>query len=109
MHFLVDAQLPPSLVNWLTAKGHTALHVIDLAQLSASDLQIWDHAIQTNAVVITKDEDFADRVSRTATGPIIVWLRVGNATNRSLIEWLEPRWSHVIQLISESNRLIEVR
>ena len=109
MDFLIEAQLPPALVNWLIERGHTASHVADLAQINATDLQIWDHAFRTNSIVLTKDEDFSDRVSRTTTGPTIVWLRIGNATTRSLVEWLEPRWPSIIQLIGESNRLIEVR
>jgi predicted nuclease of predicted toxin-antitoxin system len=30
MRFLVDAQLPPALANWLAAQGHDAAHVADL-------------------------------------------------------------------------------
>jgi len=40
---------------------------------------------------------------------VIVWLRIGNATNRALLEWLEARWSSVVQLLIDDNRLIEVR
>jgi len=72
------------LARWLADQGHTA-------------------------IIVTKDEDFAERTPRTAVGPVIVWLRIGNATNRALLEWLEPRWSSVVQLLIDGNRLIEVR
>lgn len=29
MRFLIDAQLPPALVPWLTEQGHHAEHVVD--------------------------------------------------------------------------------
>ena len=75
----------------------------------AEDSMIWNHALGVDAIIVTKDEDFAERTARTAVGPVIVWLRIGNATNRALLEWLEPRWSSVVQLLIDDNRLIEVR
>jgi predicted nuclease of predicted toxin-antitoxin system len=30
MRFLVDAQLPPALAQWLASHGHDAMHVTDL-------------------------------------------------------------------------------
>jgi len=70
---------------------------------------IWNHAVGVDAIIVTKDEDFAERNARTAVGPVIAWLRLGNATNRALLEWLEPRWSSVVELLIGGNRLIEVR
>lgn len=86
MTFLVDAQLPPALVGWLTGLGYTAQHVDELGLREADDIVIWNHALTGGAVVITKDEDFAERTKRTPTGPVIIWLRIGNATNRALIQ-----------------------
>ena len=31
MRFLVDNQLPAALARWLTAQGHDAIHVLDVA------------------------------------------------------------------------------
>ena len=109
MNFLVDAQLPPGLVRWLADQGHSAQHVNDVGLTSAEDFVIWNYALGVDAIIVTKDEDFAERNARTAVGPVIVWLRIGNATNRALFEWLEPRWSSVVQLLTDDNRLIEVR
>ncbi len=109
MNFLVDAQLPPGLARWLTDQGHFAQHVEELGLADAEDSTIWNHAVSIDAVIVTKDEDFAERTSRTALGPVIVWLRIGNSTNRVLLQWLEPRWSVISQLLNDGNRLIEVR
>ena len=109
MHFLVDAQLPPGLADWLIEKGHPATHVNDIFLTAAEDTEIWDHAMESGSIVISKDEDFAERVSRTTKGPVVLWLRIGNATNRNLFQWLEPRWDAITQLLSEGNQLIEVR
>ena len=65
MNFLVDAQLPPGLARWLAEQGHTAQHVDKLGLGDAGDVTIWNHALSINAIIVTKDEDFAERISRT--------------------------------------------
>jgi len=108
MRFLVDAQLPPALAGWLREAGHEAQHVEDVGLREASDQTIWAHALQTGVIVVTKDEDFAERAARETTAPMIVWLRVGNTTNRFLREWIEPRLAGVVELAMQGHRLIEV-
>ena len=109
MNFLVDAQLPPGLARWLSDQGYSAQHVNDVGLAGAEDSVIWNHALRVDAIIVTKDEDFAERTARTAVRPMIVWLRIGNATNRALLEWLEARWSSVVQLLIDDNQLTEVR
>ncbi len=108
MKFLVDAQLPPALADWLRAAGHDAAHVEDVGLRAASDPAIWAHALQTGAIIVTKDEDFAERSVRETTTPVIVWLRVGNTTNRVLRAWIELRLPGIVRLAGQNNRLIEV-
>ena len=57
---------------------------------------------------MTKDEDFAARSVQDATAPVIVWLRVGNTTNRVLRAWIEPRLPGIAQLLAQGSRLVEV-
>jgi predicted nuclease of predicted toxin-antitoxin system len=106
--FLIDAQLPPALARWLQDAGHKAQHVQDVGLREATDVAIWTHALNTEAIIVTKDEDFAARSAREATGPVIVWLRAGNTTNVVLRGWIELRLSSVLQLVGDGHRLIEV-
>lgn len=108
MKFLVDAQLPPALACWLREAGHEAGHVEDVGLREANDGAIWAHALQTGAIIVTKDEDFAARSIQVATAPFIVWLRVGNTTNRALRAWIEPRLPGIAQLIAQDSRMVEV-
>ena len=64
MQFLVDAQLPPALARWLVAKSFEAEHVGDSGLSAASDADIWDYALRRDAVILTKDDDFAGRTKR---------------------------------------------
>jgi predicted nuclease of predicted toxin-antitoxin system len=107
--FLIDAQLPPVLADWLHQQGHEAQHIQAVGLQDADDEEVWDYAVRTGAVIVSKDEDFAERCARTTGGPVVVWFRVGNSTNRALLEWLQPRWSDLLMLLHAGNRLIEVR
>lgn len=75
----------------------------------AEDSAIWRHAQAQNLVIVTKDEDFARRAQTGATGPVIVWLRVGNTSNAALRAWLVPQLPELVRLIGQGGRLVEVR
>ena len=109
MKFLVDAQLPPALAVWLRELGHEAQHDQEIGLRDAEDSPIWQHAMQESAIVLTKDEDFAVRVRQGGSAPVIVWLRIGNGSNRALREWFLPLLPSVVQKIQAGHGFIEVR
>lgn len=108
MHFVVDAQLPPGLVRALAAWGHTAEHVFDRFPPGVSDSDIWQYAISCKGVIISKDEDFPQRVLTVENAPQVLWLRVGNTSNRALFEWLRPIWPSIEHSLQSGERLVEV-
>jgi predicted nuclease of predicted toxin-antitoxin system len=108
MRFLVDAQLPPALARWLAAKGHVAEHVDDKGLHGASDAAIWDFALQGDATIITKDEDFAQRKMLTGRGPIVVWIRLPNTRRRDLLAWFETAFPDIVSALERGETLIEV-
>ncbi|MGV3551562.1 DUF5615 family PIN-like protein [Rhizobium sp.] len=108
MIFLVDAQLPVAMARWLAAKGHQAQHVSEVQMQSASDSAIWHYAHEKQAVIITKDEDFANKRVLVLSGPTIVGVRLGNARNNALIDWLERGYSFMLEAIERGETLIEL-
>ena len=109
MKFLVDAQLPPALALWLSEAGHDAQAVRELGLREAEDGAIWQHAMTTGAVILTKDEDFPTRAQQTDISPVIVWLRVGNSSNRALRQWFLPYLTQIITSIEQGARVVEIR
>jgi predicted nuclease of predicted toxin-antitoxin system len=107
MKFLIDAQLPPALAGWLRDRGHEAEHVFDIGMVGASDVEIASRAEQAGAVLVTKDEDFTALRLPDRFG--LLWLRCGNATNRALFAWLEPRWPEIERLLSAGEQFVEAR
>ena len=107
MKFLVDAQLPPALCRWLATRGHEAVHVSEIGLLAAADAVIAERAIADDRILISKDEDFLALRLPDRFG--FLWLRCGNATNRTLTIWLEARWERVEELLEADERMIELR
>jgi predicted nuclease of predicted toxin-antitoxin system len=105
--FLVDAQLPPSLAEALRHAGCQAVHLIDLGLLEATDRQILDEAVSRSAVLVTKDRDFALRRTARNAGPAILWIRVGNTSNRKLIELVLQALPAIIEAVERDEAVIE--
>src|SRR5579872_287720 len=108
MRFLTDAQLPPVLCRVFTAAGHDCEHVEHAGLLRADDPDIWSYAARMSGVIVTKDEDFPNLKMLDPSGPQVVWLRVGNCSNRALRAWLAALLQDVIDRINRGEGLIEV-
>ena len=108
MRFLVDAQLPPALARWLAAKGHDARHVADVGLAAAPDKTIWEYAITAGAVLISKDEDFAQRKALEAAGPAVVWIRLPNTRKHELLTWFERMLPMIVHALERGETLIEL-
>lgn len=109
MRFLIDTQLPAALAGWLREHGHQAEHVLEVGLAQSKDILVWRYAQEHGAVIITKDEDFAEWVRRSRPGPAVVWLRIGNSSKRVLLAWWEPLLPLIVQKLEENERLVEVR
>lgn len=109
MRFLIDTQLPSDLARWLRERGHDVEHVLDIGLAQGKDMPIWRYADEHQAVIVTKDEDFAEWVLRGRAGPSVVWLRIGNSSKHALRAWFEPLLPTIIKKIEQGERLVEVR
>ena len=107
MLFLIDAQFPPSLAEALRSSGCQAVHVADLGLLTATDRQIWDEALSRSAVLVTKDRDFALFRATSQDGPAIVWVRIGNTDNRTLIAQMLRSLPAIIAAVERGETVIE--
>ena len=108
MRFLIDAQLPPGLARWLSAQGYPSDHVNNLGLGAASDDEIEAKAAELQAVIWSKDSDFADR-SRRAQGPQVVWIRLGNTSNAALQANIAQQLPTIRAALAAGEALIEIR
>jgi len=96
------------LARRLQQAGQKAEHVLDLDLGQSPDNDVWRYAEKNEAVIVSKDEDFAQWVMSGRRGPKVVWLRVGNCTNAELVDWLLPVWPDVVRALESGERLVEV-
>ncbi|MDF0644665.1 MAG: DUF5615 family PIN-like protein [Nitrospira sp.] len=108
MKFLVDANLPPGLATWLCEHAQESIHVCDQPGLTFDDRAVFEFARRNDYIIMTKDEDFATLATLVDGPASVVWLRLGNATNTALRNWLEPLLPDILQRLAAGETLIEV-
>jgi predicted nuclease of predicted toxin-antitoxin system len=108
VRFLVDAQLPSALARFLTGRGREARHVMDMGLADASDPRLWDCALRDEWIIITKDEDFYYKSTLGQSGPVIVWVRLGNCRNAVLLAAFQRALPSIERAIHLGERIIEV-
>jgi predicted nuclease of predicted toxin-antitoxin system len=108
VRFLIDAQLPPALARHLLALGHEATHVADVGMVAARDREIWAHADATDAVLVTKDEDFVTMRALHRRGPAVVWVRVGNATRRAIIAHFDSLLPAIVAALERGETIVQI-
>jgi predicted nuclease of predicted toxin-antitoxin system len=106
--FLIDEQLPPALAARLAELGHDAEHVLSIGLGGAKDGEIWAACTRKNAVLITKDEDFAALARQPGAACAVIWLRLGNTTSRALWSAVEPILADVLDALEAGEMLIEL-
>jgi predicted nuclease of predicted toxin-antitoxin system len=109
LKFLIDAQLPPALADFLKGAGHEALHVNDLGLAASDDGIIWQRALESQSVLVTKDEDFAQLSWRVKERVVVVWIRFGNCSNRVLLARLAPLLPTIVSQLEDGEILIEIK
>ncbi len=109
MRFLVDTNLPKALATWIANKGHASDHVLTLGLAQAHDGELRRLAAASGAVIVSKDQDFADRARATSQGPCVLWVRTGNGTTHDLLALLGPLWPAIETRLIAGDRLVEIR
>ena len=75
MRFLIDMNLTPQWVDYLTAAGHEATHWSAVGAGDAADRELMAHATAESMVILTQDLDFG------------TLLALGGATTPSVIQF----------------------
>ena len=105
----IDAQLPPALVLWFRDGASIQAHAVrDLGLRDTPDHKIFAAARQHGYVIMSKDIDFVELVTRLGPPPQIVRVTCGNVTTAAMISILEKGWTDVARLLAAGEPLIEI-
>lgn len=109
MKFLVDNQLPSALARWIAAKGHDAVHVLDLGLGQEADRALWDFAAKEGRIIVSKDEDFFFLATRPDDLGRLLWLRLRNCRKQALLDALESVWDSIEVAFEDGQQIMEIR
>lgn len=101
--FLFDENLPRRVTF------APALPVIYASSLGAasSDTLVWQHALERDLVIVSKDADFSHRIMTASPPPWIVHLRFGNLRRKEFHRVLAQLWPGIEALLPE-HKLVNV-
>ena len=104
--FIVDAQLPKSLSDFLKLRGFDSIHTLDLPEKnSTKDEQIVRLANKEKRVVISKDSDFLESYLVRSEPEKLIIVKTGNIPNNMLLEIFDSHLDTLVLMISRSNLL----
>lgn len=102
MRVLLDANMPRSALSLLKREGHVVEHARDIGMGNVPDAEIAARAIKMDAVLMTRDLDFADVRHYPPTGhPGIIVLRMADDAVAADIVQLIERFIQRTDLIAK--------
>lgn len=108
MKFLVDAQLPRRLGQWLRESGHDAVHTLDLALGNRTpDSEIIQIADTEERVVVTKDDDFVQSFLLKDQPQRLMLVATGNIGNAKLSQLIRRVLPEVVKAF-DTARYVEI-
>jgi predicted nuclease of predicted toxin-antitoxin system len=98
MKFLLDMPLSPLTAQWLTERGHDAVHAFSLGLDRAPDRELLARAASEGRIVITADTDFPHLLALSGeTAPGVILFRGGDYTQQET----EGLLSRVLETVAE--------
>ena len=108
MKFIVDAQLPKSLSEFLNQEGYDSIHTLNLiTKNKTSDKTIIQIAEDQNRIVITKDNDFLESYLLKGNPKQLILISTGNISNKRLLELFRLYINKIAAVMKEAS-LIEI-
>lgn len=108
MKFIIDAQLPKALSDFLNQRGYNSVHTLELPDKNRTkDNQIIQKAKEENRIVISKDSDFLDSFLLKSLPPKLIMVKTDNVANTKLIQIFGDNLAKIVMLITRSN-LVEI-
>ncbi|MDP2810306.1 MAG: DUF5615 family PIN-like protein [Rhodocyclaceae bacterium] len=108
MKFLVDAQLPRRMCEWLREAGLNAEHTLDLPLGNRTpDAEILDRADSGKLIIVTKDADFVQSFLIAGRPPRLLLISTGNVGNGELKRLMRAHLDKIVEAFME-HRFVEL-
>ncbi len=91
MKLLLDENLSPKLVKPLASTYPDSVHVNDIGLTGRDDITVWQYARSHGFTIVSKDNDFRQMAFLQGPPPKVIWLAVGNAGTKAILQLLLDR------------------
>lgn len=97
----LDGNISPIIAKWMSDyTGLSAKSAFMLSLQRETDLSIYYKAKSAgNVILISKDSDFPEIINRLGSPPMLIYLRLGNRTNKELWDILKPSILNAVDLL----------
>ncbi len=108
MKFIIDAQLPKLLSEFLNHEGYASIHTLNLdTKNKTTDKSIIEIAEEQKRIVVTKDNDFLESYLLEGKPKQLILISTGNISNKNLMELFRLNINKIGEVMNEVS-LIEM-
>jgi predicted nuclease of predicted toxin-antitoxin system len=106
--FLIDAQLPKQLSDFLKLEGHNSLHTIELPKENdTTDNELLSISSKEKRIIVSKDSDFLESFIVKKVPDKLILIKTGNIKNDDLLEIFKKNLDYICNSIA-ANDLVEI-
>ena len=98
---LFDENLSFRLVKLLAEPFPMSVHIDDVGLRGCPDGEVWSYAREYGFVLVSKDNDFRQLSFLRGAPPKVVWLRIGNAPTKAVVNLLRSRMTDVESFVRD--------
>lgn len=101
----LDVNISPAIAKWMTEyTGITVKSSYSLGFQTLDDLSIYQQAKNEGLIIlISKDTDFPEIITRLGAPPKLIYLKLGNCDNRTLWNLIKPNLNDVINTLLQTD------
>ena len=101
----LDANISPIIAKWIKDElGLAVKSAYTLELLYSTDLEIYHHARSSGRIIlISKDTDFSEIITRLGAPPKLINIKIGNCDNRQLWSILKSHLLRLVTLLSSTD------
>jgi predicted nuclease of predicted toxin-antitoxin system len=107
LRFIIDNIFPTDLADMFAAHGHEVVTARRLGLTGSSDITIWQHAEETNSIVVSHDSDFKPMAINSTRAKLLHY-RGGNRTTADLIAFFNQHLPTIIEALKSGESYIEL-
>jgi predicted nuclease of predicted toxin-antitoxin system len=109
MRFLIDAQLPRRLADWLDQSGFDSIHTLDLPRGNRTpDGELISISIEEKRILVTKDSAFVDSFLLQNEPQELLLVSTGNISNADLEVIFRQNIEKLEEAFNTGSRFLEL-